>query len=235
MDSLNQTLSTVSKNSELFHHTIPVGPLQCNCQILVCSQTGHAALIDPGDEPDLILSEIDSFSKSLDGLLQAPIQIKFMLHTHAHFDHFAATGDLKQTAHPSAKIALHRDDSELYYALKKQGLLFGFNDFKDPLPIDQFIEHQDEITVGNHTIKAIHTPGHSPGGLCFECSGKVFSGDTLFKRNIGRADLWGGDERQLITSIKSRILTLPGEYSVYPGHGEPTTIKDEYDQNPWVR
>lgn len=226
---------------------VVVGPFQCNCRIIVCPKTGETAVIDPGDEPDRIISEIESLTVRADGKIFRP-KVKWLMHTHAHLDHIAGTRGVATKLEPELKVtvplklALHRDDLFIYEMLKKQGQLFGIN-YEDPLPINHFLEHEEEIRVGSLHFSVIHTPGHSPGGVSFrlhedsEIAVKetVFSGDTLFQGSVGRTDLWGADGNLMLRSIRERLLTLDGDTRVCPGHGEETLIGIEKHGNPFLR
>lgn len=204
--------------------TLVVGPLQCNCTILACEKTKEAVLIDPGDEAQKLIKEIDA----------SGFKVKYLLHTHAHFDHIGATKLLK--VHTQAPICLHKGDEAIYRMLPLQGKMFGM-DFEEPSPIDRFLEHEEELSFGEHKLQIIHTPGHSPGGICFKLKSddeSVFSGDTLFQGSIGRTDLWGGNFDELIQSIRERLLTLNDDISVFPGHGPSTLIGKEKRNNPFL-
>ena len=210
-------------------HTLVVGPFQCNCQILVCQKTNEAIIIDAGDEYDRI--------KKL--CTEHGIHLKYSVHTHAHLDHIGAVKELKSD-HPHAKIALHSADEKLYQNLPMQGQMFGI-DYETPPPIDHFLRDEEVIRFGEHEFKVIHTPGHSPGGVCLHFKEgelsempTVFTGDTLFQQSIGRTDLWGGDHRQLIKSIKDRLLRLDDQTVVPPGHGPVTSIGVETKSNPFL-
>lgn len=228
--------------------TIPVGRLQCNCQILVCPLTREALLIDPGDEPQKILGAIQEIEKQLN----AQIKVKALFHTHAHFDHIGATKAVKEffqkraaeqqaVETPVPQIFLHKADETMYLKLKMQASMFGFEG-TDPLPIDQYFENEQKLKVGSLKFTILHTPGHSPGGVCMRMHEDtatavpetVFTGDTLFKGDIGRADLWGGDEPTLIRSIRNRLLVLDGDTIAWPGHGPSSTIGLEKSTNPYV-
>lgn len=223
-----------------FEKNIVVGPFQCNCRILVCPQTGDTALIDPGDEPSKIISAVESLSLNAGALKP---KVKWLFHTHAHLDHIGGTRGVveKLGVDPTRKLALHRDDLFIYDKLKEQGQLFGMK-YDDPLPINHFLEHEEEIRVGTLRISVIHTPGHSPGGVCFRLhedsalsiKETVFSGDTLFQGSVGRTDLWGADGDQMIRSIRERLLTLDGDTRVCPGHGGETKIGIEKRENPFL-
>lgn len=208
----------------LLRKKIVVGSLQCNCTVLVCDRTKEAVVIDPGDEADRILTQLKN-----DGAT-----VKYLLHTHAHFDHVGATAALKQALAP--QICLHRGDEKLYTNLPLQGQFFGMT-FDEPPPVDRFIEDDEPIVFGDYGLRVIHTPGHSPGSVCFQLQqdlNEVYSGDTLFARSVGRADLWGGDGAQLIRSIRERLLVLEDEIAVHPGHGPSTTIGVERRENPFL-
>ena len=203
---------------------IPVGPLACNCAILVDDATGMAAVVDPGDEPARILA----------GLERAGARAATLLHTHAHFDHIAGTAVVHRAT--GAAVRLHPDDRFLYDILVQQGKLFGFR-FEDPVPVTADLSDDEEIAVGASTIRVIHTPGHSPGSSCFLVGGEtpvLFSGDTLFRGSIGRTDLWGGSLETIERSIRQRLYHLPDDLDVVPGHGEATTIGREKRNNPFV-
>lgn len=208
----------------MIQHTIVVGPFQCNCTLLACERTGEAVLIDPGDEPEKILKALG----------EPNLRVKYLLHTHAHFDHFAATAKVK--AAKGGEVVLHRGDEKLWVNLKAQGQMFGM-EFDDPAVVEKFVDDGEELTFGDHKLQVIHTPGHSPGSICFKLAdGKesVYSGDTLFWRSIGRADLWGGDARQLIRSIKDRLFVLEDDLRVFPGHGPSTRLGEEKRENPFL-
>ncbi len=211
----------------MIQKTLVVGPFQCNCAILACEKTKEAIVIDPGDEPERILSAIEAQG----------LKIKYLLHTHAHLDHVGATRKLKEGGH--GDICLHAGDKTIYDNLPMQGQMFGLK-MEPGAAIDQFLEDEQELTFGEHKFKVIHTPGHSPGGVCFQVQGGVekeqlFSGDTLFQLSVGRTDLWGGDQDLLFRSIRNRLFTLEGEMKVHPGHGPSTTIGFEKTKNPFFK
>jgi hydroxyacylglutathione hydrolase len=208
----------------MLQKTIVVGPLQCNCTLLACERTGEAVLIDPGDEPQKILKALG----------EPNLKIKYLLHTHAHFDHFGATAAVK--AARGGIVALHKGDERLWANLRMQGQLFGF-DTEDPAPVEKYVEDGELLEFGDHKLEVIHTPGHSPGSICFKLKdGKenVYSGDTLFWRSVGRADLWGGDAQLLVRSIKDRLFVLEDDLKVFPGHGPSTLIGEEKRENPFL-
>ncbi len=242
----------MNSSSKFIQRTVPVGRLQCNCQILVCPLTLEAVLVDPGDEPKKILSEIEAIEKQLrETKPDAKIKVKALFHTHAHFDHIGATKAVKEFFQARAnedggqstvpQIFLHKADETMYLKLKMQASMFGFEG-TDPLPIDQYFENEQKLKVGSMKFTIIHTPGHSPGGVCMRMHEDsataipetVFTGDTLFKGDIGRADLWGGDEPTLIRSIRNRLLVLDGDTIAWPGHGASSTIGLEKSSNPYI-
>ncbi len=217
--------------------TIPVGAFQCNCQILTDASTGRTVIVDPGDQSDLISKALADIAREI----QKPIQVECLFHTHAHFDHFGATRDLREGACADAKICLHQDDALIYSKLVDQGKMFGF-EYREPLAVDRFLKDEETLVVGAMKFSMIHTPGHSPGGLSYRLHEDsahgipeiVFSGDTLFRESVGRTDLWGGDAAVLKKSIQTRLFVLDADTLVWPGHGPQTTIGFEKSQNPYV-
>lgn len=210
----------------LLRETFPVGQFQCNCTILACPDTKQAVVVDPGGDARRI-SEI---------LKHHDLTVKAIIHTHAHLDHIYCTRDIKE-AH-GGQIMLHPDDEGLYKAFKMQALMFGWTP-RGVLPVDHTFSDGERIPFGNQSALVIHTPGHTPGSVCFEIEKDsdtiVFSGDTLFARGIGRTDLPGGDGRKILESIKTRLYTLRPDALVIPGHGPNTTIEQEAAANPFVR
>jgi len=204
--------------------TFPVGPLECNCAIVADPDTKEAIVLDPGDQPDRIL----------EALSRNDLKAVALIHTHAHFDHAGVTARVKRET--GAPIFLHEGDLPLYGRLPDQGRLFGFH-FETPEDVDRVLAEGDRVACGGGFLEVLHTPGHTPGSVCFRLGGEspvLFSGDTLFRRSIGRTDLWGGSMPQILSSIKTKLLTLPGDLFVLPGHGEPTTIAEEARLNPFV-
>jgi glyoxylase-like metal-dependent hydrolase (beta-lactamase superfamily II) len=135
-----------------------------------------------------------------------------------------------------APLLMHKEDAPLYAMLPEQAALFGFA-LDAPAPLTEFLEEGQSVRCGDSALTVLHTPGHTPGSVCFRMEGDrplLFSGDTLFRRSIGRTDLWGGSTPQILSSIRSRLLKLPGDLKVLPGHGEETTIAEEARLNPFV-
>ncbi len=196
---------------------LTVGPLEENCYIISDETTKQAIVVDPGDEPDRIIELVEN-----DGL-----KITSIICTHAHFDHIGAAGDIKRAT--GAQLLLHRDDIELYDGAKDQAAFWGLDIHDIPLP-DGYLEEGSVLDVGNMTFRVLHTPGHSPGGICLYGEGIVITGDTLFRDSVGRTDFQGGDMAKLRKSFK-RLLELPEETTVLSGHGSDTTIGRERREN----
>ncbi len=225
----------------MIQKTLPVGRLQCNCQILVCPQTYQAVLVDPGDESPRIISAIESIEQKL----EHKIEVKALLHTHAHFDHISGSRGVvehfKNAGITAPSIYLHRADEFMYQMLPKQAAMFGFES-DEPLPVDRFIRDEEILKFGELKFSVLHTPGHSPGGVCFrlhensasQVPEMVFTGDTLFRRGVGRSDLWGGESQTLIKSIRERLFTLDDDTCAWPGHGSSTLIGEEKRENPYL-
>ena len=203
--------------------TLPVGLIQTNCYVAGCPDTKECAVIDPGGHPERILAEVE----------RQGLSIKYVLNTHAHFDHTDGNGGIVGAS--DATLALHPLDLPL---LKASGgaSLFGLQADPSPLP-DLELQDGDELEVGTLRFKVLHTPGHTPGHVCFyeQAEGVLFDGDVVFYRSIGRTDLPGGDYQQMMNSIRNVLLSLPDDTVVYSGHGPATTIGDEKRLNPWLR
>jgi len=203
-----------------------VEPFLKNGFLLGCEDTREAVIIDPGDEIDQLLAIVRRQS----------LAVKHILLTHAHVDH--VSGVARARAAVNAPVTLHRDDLFLYEAALDQASFFGLS--IDRLPeIDSYYGDLPEIAFGRHVIRAHHTPGHSPGGVCLEvprdgASSLLLVGDTLFAGSIGRTDLPGGDYDVLIRSIKQVLFAFGDLAEVYPGHGPKTTIGEERRNNPFL-
>ncbi len=194
-----------------------VGPLEENCYIIGDETTKQAIVIDPGDEPDRIIELIKNNG----------FQVTAIICTHAHFDHIGAVGDIKDAT--GAKVLIHRTDKELYNGAKDQAAFWGY-DLDDLPEPDGFFDEGDEVRIGNMAFRVLHTPGHSPGGICLYGEGIVITGDTLFQGSVGRTDFHGGDMAKLKESFK-RLLDLPEDTTVLSGHGPETTIGREKREN----
>lgn len=197
--------------------SLVVGPLENNCFIIADENTKEGLVVDPGDEPDRILDLINKNS----------FNIKYIVCTHAHFDHVGAVPDLKKET--GAKLVIHRDELEIYKSTKDQAAIWGYE--LDPLPEpDMFVSEGDKIEVGDLKFEILHTPGHSPGGICLYGEGILITGDTLFAGSVGRTDFYGGDMEKLKRSFR-RLLSLSDKIKVLPGHGPETTIGQERTDN----
>jgi glyoxylase-like metal-dependent hydrolase (beta-lactamase superfamily II) len=208
--------------------TFPVYPLGCNCSIISCDKTNEAIVMDPGGSEEKIFH----YLKSKD------LKVTQIIHTHAHFDHCLATKTVADSEE-GCKIGLHKDDLILYQNIHMQCEMFGVDFQGDLRDIDYFLEDNQILSVGTSTsMEVLHTPGHSPGSVCFILRNSdkqvLFSGDTLFAGSIGRTDLWGGDYGTIIKSIHTRILVLEDETLVIPGHGEASVIYREKKYNPYL-
>jgi glyoxylase-like metal-dependent hydrolase (beta-lactamase superfamily II) len=211
-------------DADIIVETIPVGPLQCNCTILGDLVSRKAIVVDPGGDAEILLER----------LVELNLHVKRIIHTHAHLDHFLASGKMKEAT--GAKLALHREDLFLWDMLEDQCRMFGIP-FEPPPPPDQWLENEEEIDLNDLQGKALHTPGHTPGSMCFlfESQKLLIAGDTLFQGSIGRTDLWGGDFKKIEKSIQEKLYTLDEETSVITGHGESTIIGHEMRANSIVR
>jgi hydroxyacylglutathione hydrolase len=203
---------------------LTVGPLQCNCYILGDEQTREAIVIDPGDEAERILEMIEDYQ----------LTVRVIVQTHAHFDHVGATGPIQEAT--GAEVCLHRGDQPLYEHLAMQAKFFGLPPPK-AAPVSRWYDDGEEVKAGALSLQVLHTPGHTPGSVCVKSGQQrwLFSGDTLFYGSVGRTDLWGGSFEQLMASIQQKLLTLPDETIVYPGHGPKTTISQERRTNPFLQ
>ena len=205
----------------MIHQAVAVGPLQCNCHILADKTSKEAVIVDPGDDADEILRRTKGY------------KVIALLHTHCHFDHMTATRKVAEAT--GAEILIHKSDKAFYDALAAQYQLFGMGRTPDdPLPVSRFLKDGETVRFGRHSLKVIHTPGHTEGSCCFHTEGMLLSGDTLFHRSIGRTDLPGGNTEQELASIRTRLYTLDPETVVYPGHGPQTKIEEERAENPFV-
>ena len=211
-------------DADIIVEIIPVGPLQCNCTILGDLVSRKAIVVDPGGDAEILLER----------LVELDLQVERIIHTHAHLDHFLASGKMKEAT--GAKLALHREDLFLWDMLEDQCRMFGIP-FEPPPPPDQWLENEEEIDLNDLQGKALHTPGHTPGSMCFlfESQKLLIAGDTLFQGSIGRTDLWGGDFKKIEKSIQEKLYTLDEETSVITGHGESTSIGHEMRANSIVR
>lgn len=219
----------------LIHEILPVGILKCNCSIVGDPETREAFVIDPGDEVERLQ----------DVLQRHGLKVRFIVSTHAHIDHVGGLAKLQRSS--GAPVLIHAADLELYKALPQQAAWLGV-----PTPemseVDGFLREGDVLRWGGFSAQVIHTPGHSPGSISLYLAAgghaeqntkielpRLFAGDTLFAQSIGRTDLWGGSLEEILGSIHRKLLVLPDQTVVYPGHGPATTIAKERESNPFLR
>jgi glyoxylase-like metal-dependent hydrolase (beta-lactamase superfamily II) len=208
----------------VIHEILPVGMLGCNCSIIGDENSREAVVIDPGDDIDQILAI----------LRKHDLKVQTIAITHAHIDHIGGAAKLR--AATGAPVYMHRDDKPLSDHLDMQAAWLGIEPPEDP-GIDTPLEEGDAIRAGAIEAKVLHTPGHTPGSisLFLPAEAKLIAGDTLFRGNIGRTDLPGGDSAAIAKSIRGKLYALPEETLVIPGHGDATTIGAEKRSNPFVR
>jgi hydroxyacylglutathione hydrolase len=218
-------------NERFIQITIPVGMLQCNCSIIGDSVTREALVIDPGDEVGRIL----------DLLGRHKLTVKAIVSTHAHIDHVGGLSKLHQ--YTGAPVMMHRDDIPLYQRMDVQAAFLGVAP-PEVGEIDEMLKEGDVLRWGSLAARVMHTPGHSPGsvslylppdaGRIAAAAPQLFAGDTLFAGSIGRTDLWGGSMGQILESLRGKLLQLPDDTVVHPGHGPWTTIGEERESNPFL-
>jgi len=204
--------------------TFPVGPLQCNCTIMGDENAAEAVVIDPGDEVSRIHRRLSALG----------LKLRQILVTHAHIDHVG--GALRLKALTGAPIFLNEDDLPLLQMMSAQAAWLGVQT-PDTAPPDESLHDGGRVGLEAYPAQILHTPGHTQGSVClhFAPLKMVIAGDTLFAGSIGRTDLPGGNFQQIINSIQTRLLTLPDETRVIPGHGPATTIGTERHTNPFLR
>ena len=202
---------------------LPVGPLQVNCYIVGCESTREALVVDPGDEGGRILAALD----------RAGLQAKVVVNTHGHFDHVGCNRQI--TEQTGAELLIHQQDQTLLSMASMSASKYGLQVEDSPEPT-RYLTDGMRLDFGKRSIEVLHTPGHTPGGCCLLLAHEklVITGDTLFADSVGRTDLPGGSHEQLIASIKARLMPLPDETVVWPGHGPSSTIGTERRMNPYL-
>jgi hydroxyacylglutathione hydrolase len=221
-------MTTEAESSRLTVETFPVGRLGCNCSVVHDPASGTAVVIDPGGD----------FAKIKASLDRLGAKVSAIVHTHTHIDHVGATKEL--ASHAGVVPQIHEADRFLYDMLPIQAALIGG---AAPARCDMGGDLHDgqTITAGSIELGILHTPGHTPGSTSFllravgDVAPIVFTGDTLFRRSIGRTDLWGGDMDTILRSVKERLMPLDEHTRVIAGHGAESTIGDERARNPYVR
>jgi len=208
----------------MFHKIFPVGPLQCNCSVIGDEQTHEAMVIDPGDEVEEILNI----------LRQEKLKLTQIVVTHAHIDHVG--GAMKLKAATGASLLMNQNDYALLKLLDVQATWVGMRP-PGPVQVDESVADGRVVKIGNIAANVIHTPGHTEGSIClyFPQEKRLIAGDTLFAGSIGRTDLPGGSFEKIIKSLHSRLMVLPDETDVIPGHGQATTIGEERETNPFLQ
>lgn len=208
--------------------SITNNPFSENTYILWDEESREAAIIDCGA---LIPAEEAKIEAFVDG---NNLKVRYLLNTHLHLDHCFGNAWAAQRFGILPKA--HKDDEPFIAHLAEQAMMFGLpTEYIKPQKLGGYLQENDTLDIGNATLKVIHTPGHTPGGICFYCEpdNLLVSGDTLFAGSVGRSDLAGGSHTQLVDSIKKKLFTLPDDTTVFCGHGEHTTIGDEKRYNPF--
>jgi len=208
----------------MIHEILAVGPLQCNCSIIGDEATREAMVIDPGDDIEDVLALIAKHK----------LKVRQIVITHAHIDHVG--GAMKLRAATGAPILLNQNDYELLKMLDVQATWIGMPS-PGKVDIDQSIAQADTVKAGSLVADVIHTPGHTEGSVClyFPAEQKLIAGDTLFAGSIGRTDLPGGSFEKILRSLHQKVLELPDETVVVPGHGPLTSIGEERESNPFLK
>lgn len=248
---LAEMANSRAKENEMIHEIIPVGMLQCNCSIVGDPETRQAIVIDPGDEVERILA----------ALAKHHLKVQAIVSTHAHIDHVGGLKKLHDAT--GAPVFMNEGDLEMYRDMDLQAQFLGVAP-PPLAKIDNLLAEGDTVRWGNYEARVLHTPGHSPGSISLyvpvsleEKGGRIirpneaarktvarvhdgsdapwlFAGDTLFAGSIGRTDLWGGSYPEIMRSIHAKLLSLPDETIVFPGHGPTTTLAEERETNPFL-
>lgn len=206
-----------------------VSPLAANCYLLCCRATGDLIVVDAGDDAPRILWTID---KLTGGHRE---RVRLIVNTHGHADHTAAVAELRAPgALGPVPVLMHPADGAVVAGNAADARRYLGRDYT-PVPPDRPLREGDEVRFGECALRVIETPGHSPGGICLYGHGLVLTGDSLFRRGVGRWDFFKGDRDALLGSIRDKVLTLPPDTVAYPGHGEATTLGEERAENPYFQ
>jgi hydroxyacylglutathione hydrolase len=206
----------------IVHQTLALGPLDNRTYVLRCAVTGEAALVDVGFEADA----------AIDAARRLGVAVRWLLATHAHYDHVAGMDEAQRAL--GGTFRLHPADRPLLAMLGAQGAAFGFPPASGPAEVSDLADGE-HVPLGEESLEVIHTPGHSPGGVCFRWGDHLWAGDSLFAGSVGRTHLPGGDFEALEMAIRERLYPLGDHVQVHPGHGPDTTIGRERRTNPFVR
>lgn len=201
---------------------IPAGVYAVNCYLIACKKTKKAAVIDPGGDAEEIVEKIK----------KKGFELEYIILTHGHGDHIGGVPKIKELT--GAKILIHKEDEYLVKsAAKNLSSLMSGPDIA--FEVDELLEDGHTISVGENELTVIHTPGHTPGGICIKTGDMIFTGDTLFAGSIGRTDLEGGSYEEIISSIKNKLIIYNDKTKVFPGHGPESTVGIEKKRNPFIR
>jgi glyoxylase-like metal-dependent hydrolase (beta-lactamase superfamily II) len=205
----------------LTHRVLRSGPLENNSYLIVCVATRETAVVDVGFEPEI----------AIDAVRAGDLEVRYLLGTHAHYDHVAGMRTVQDAV--GGDFWLHPADRPLLDRLSEQGAAFGFPAACPPAVVHDLVDGQ-RLPLGEESLEVIHTPGHSPGGICFRWQDCLWVGDTLFAGSIGRTDLPGGSFEALDRSIRTHLFPLGDALQVFPGHGAATVLGRERRENPFV-